>query len=143
MTTISLNSDGGVTKRILKEGESGIKAPSGTMVNVHYVGKFPEGGPRGGEIFDSSRRKGREFRFALGQGMVIQGWDIGVASMERGELCVLTCQAPYAYGERGAGNGLIPANATLEFEVEFIGYDGEPPRPGGQPGATAPKCTLA
>jgi len=136
MAEVLLTADGGVKKIVLREGEEGIKAPAGVTVQVHYVGKFPAGAPRAGEVFDSSRAKGRVFQFPLGAGRVIKGWDIGVASMQRGELCTLTCSAPYAYGERGAGNGLIPGNATLEFEVELLGFDGEP-------GKGAPKCSLA
>lgn len=131
--------DGGVTKKIIKEGD-GLMCPPGAFVDVHYVGKFPEGGPKAGEIFDSSRRKGRVFNFTVGQGMVIKGWDIGVAAMQRGELCTLTCAAPYAYGAGGAGGGLIPPNATLEFEVELLGWRGEPLKEGAKPPS---KCSLA
>jgi FKBP-type peptidyl-prolyl cis-trans isomerase len=71
--------------------------------------------------------------------MVIAGWDIGVASMKRGELSILTCTSQYAYGPTGAG-GVIPPNATLEFELELIGFDGEPG--GGVPKETS-KCVVA
>lgn len=129
--------DGGVQKIIIKPGD-GLQCPPGAFVNVHYVGRFPNGG----EIFDSSRRKGRVFQFAVGQGMVIKGWDLGVASMQRGELCTLTCTAPYAYGSQGAGGGLIPPGATLEFEVELLGWKGEPTKE-GEPAPAAGRCSLA
>ena len=135
---IKLTEDGGVLKRILKAGEAGVKAPQGVEVRVHYDGRFPEGSPNAGQIFDSSRKKGREFKFPLGQQRVIKGWDLGVASMERGEVCVLTCMPNYAYGERGAG-GVIPPNATLEFEVELLGFAGEPLLKDGSPS----KCSIA
>ena len=70
LETINLTADGGVTKKILREGENGVLPIAERKVNVHYVGKFPEGSPRGGEIFDSSRRKGREFSFVLGTGFL-------------------------------------------------------------------------
>lgn len=133
--TVDLSGDGGVTKKVLRAG-TGKAAPNGVEVRVHYVGTFPPGSAKAGEVFDSSRAKGREFKFPLGAGRVIKGWDLGVASMNIGELCVLTCGPNYAYGARGAG-AVIPPNATLQFEVELLGFEGD--------GATAagPKCTLA
>jgi peptidylprolyl isomerase len=61
------------------------------------------------------------FSFTLGAGEVIKGWDVGVASMKRGEKALLTCSAPYAYGE-GGSPPKIPANATLNFEVELLNF---------------------
>lgn len=55
-------------------------------------------------------------------GQVIKAWDIGVASMKRGEFCKLTCKPEYAYGENGSPPA-IPANATLEFEVELFDWE--------------------
>ena len=52
---------------------------------------------------------------------MIQGWDIGIGSMAKGERAVLTCTGPYAYGPSGAG-GVIPPNATLHFDVEVLGF---------------------
>lgn len=135
LPVLRLTPDGGVVKKILRAGEEGVVPPEGKMVRCHYVGRFPESQ----QIFDSSRRKGREFQFVLGASMVIAGWDIGVASMKRGELSILTCTSQYAYGPTGAG-GVIPPNATLEFELELIGFDGEPG--GGAPKETS-KCVVA
>lgn len=130
--TVNLTPDGGVTKRILVVG-TGPQPPKGREVRVHYVGTFHDG-PNVGQVFDSSRKKGREFKFPLGQGRVISGWDLGVASMNKGEKCVLVCKAAYAYGDRGAGD-IIPPGATLEFEVELFGWEGDEP--------ASPKCQLA
>ena len=104
-------------KRVLKEG-SGETPPSGgthTMV-MHYTGRLLDG-----TVFDSSVRRNEPFEFVLGAGQVIKGWDIGVKSMKKGEKAVLTCPPGYAYGAAGAG-GVIPPNATLEFEVELIDW---------------------
>lgn len=51
---------------------------------------------------------------------VIKGWDEGVAQMSIGEQSVLTCTPDYAYGNQSIGNGLIPANSTLIFDVELL-----------------------
>jgi hypothetical protein len=53
---------------------------------------------------------------------VIIGWDVAVATMSKGEKAVLTCAPSYAYGDRGAGGGVVPPGATLEFEVELVGW---------------------
>ena len=63
----------------------------------------------------------RPFQFQIGQGQVIKGWDIGMASMTKGEKAILSCKAEYAYGKRGAG-GVIPPNADLQFEVELVDW---------------------
>jgi FKBP-type peptidyl-prolyl cis-trans isomerase FkpA len=92
---------------------SGEAAQSGDLVSVHYTGWLPDG-----TEFDSSRG-GTPFQFALGQGMVISGWDEGVAGMREGGQRRLVIPSEMAYGERGAG-GVIPANATLVFDVELL-----------------------
>lgn len=61
------------------------------------------------------------FKFKLGVGQVIKGWDEGVAQMSKGQCANLTCTPDFAYGERGAG-GVIPPNATLVFDVELIDF---------------------
>jgi FKBP-type peptidyl-prolyl cis-trans isomerase FkpA len=97
----------------LKPG-SGAAAKAGDRVTVHYVGTLTDG-----TKFDSSRDRGEGFRFALGQGQVIQGWDKGVAGMLIGELRKLTIPPEMGYGARGFPP-VIPANATLVFEVELL-----------------------
>ena len=74
-----------------------------------------------GDKFDSSRDRGREFNFSLGVGQVIKAWDVGFASMKKGERAMLTCRADYAYGESGSPPK-IPPGATLKFDCELIDW---------------------
>jgi peptidylprolyl isomerase len=97
----------------LKVG-NGVEAVSGRQVTVHYVGTLVDGSK-----FDSSRDRGKGFTFRLGGGEVIRGWDEGVAGMKIGGLRRLTVPPQLAYGERGFPP-VIPANATLVFEVELL-----------------------
>lgn len=77
-----------------------------------------------GTKFDSSRDRNEKFSFDLGRGSVIKAWDIGVATMRRGEICRLICKSEYAYGEKGSGEK-IPPGATLVFEVELFDFVGK------------------
>lgn len=115
MSEINITQDGKLKKIILKEG-SGSNPPNGANVEVHYTGTFQDG-----RVFDSSKSRNQTFKFPLGAGRVIRGWDLGVASMKKGEKAKFTIHADYAYGARGAGN-VIPPNTTLEFEVELINF---------------------
>jgi len=117
---VDISGDGGILKKLIKEG-SGDVPPKGSNVQVHYVGTFTDGSK-----FDSSRDRGKEFSFRLGNGQVIKGWDQGVATMKKGELSILTCRYDYAYGEEGSPPN-IPAKATLNFEVELFGWDDPEP----------------
>ena len=100
-------------------------ARSGMTLTVHYTGWLLEPGALGyrGKKFDSSRDRGQPFRFTLGQGRVIKGWDVGMVGMQVGTIRRLVIPPEMAYGSRGLGNGLIPPNATLVFEVELLGIE--------------------
>jgi FKBP-type peptidyl-prolyl cis-trans isomerase len=97
---------------------SGDTAKAGHQVSVHYTGWLFNEGQRGAK-FDSSVDRRSPFNFELGAGMVIRGWDEGVAGMQVGGKRTLTIPPDLGYGARGAG-GVIPPNATLVFEVELL-----------------------
>jgi FKBP-type peptidyl-prolyl cis-trans isomerase FkpA len=97
----------------------GDEAAAGDHVTVHYTGWLFESG-EAGRKFDSSKDRGDPFAFELGAGMVIRGWDEGVAGMRVGGRRRLVIPPELGYGARGAG-GVIPPNATLLFEVELLG----------------------
>ena len=97
----------------------GAEAASGQRVTVHYTGwLFKDDGIQGAK-FDSSKDRRDPFVFSLGAGMVIRGWDEGVAGMKVGGARTLVIPPELGYGARGAG-GAIPGNATLKFDVELI-----------------------
>jgi len=104
----------GMTIEIIKEG-SGREAEAGSVAVVHYTGKLSDG-----SVFDSSLTRGKPFEFNVGAGNVIKGWDLGVIGMKVGEKRLLTIPPALGYGANGYPP-VIPANATLTFEVELIG----------------------
>jgi FKBP-type peptidyl-prolyl cis-trans isomerase len=107
----------------LAEGEGDAIAAGDTAV-VHYTGWLydPQAEDSKGKKFDSSVDRGQPFRFPLGAGRVIRGWDEGVAGMKVGAKRRLVIPPELAYGARGAG-GVIPPNATLVFDVELLGIE--------------------
>lgn len=133
---IDLSGDGGVLKKILKEGTSEEKPTSGCKVSLHYTGTLLVDGTK----FDSSVDRNEPFEFELEKGgcifflsialklisiffivrsgSVIKGFDIGVSSMQKGEKSILTFASEYAYGKVGSPPN-IPPNSTLVFEVSY------------------------
>lgn len=99
----------------------GAEAQPGQYVQVHYTGWLYNDGQQGAK-FDSSLDRNDPFEFSLGAGMVIRGWDEGVAGMKVGGKRTLIIPPELGYGARGAG-GVIPPNATLKFDVELLGTD--------------------
>jgi FKBP-type peptidyl-prolyl cis-trans isomerase FkpA len=97
----------------LKVGE-GDEAKPGDLVSVHYTGWL-----KNGKKFDSSLDRKEPFEFKLGAGMVIKGWDEGVAGIKVGGKRKLMIPPDLGYGARGAGDA-IPPNADLIFEVELL-----------------------
>ena len=98
---------------------TGACATRGNSVTVHYTGWLYNDGVQGAK-FDSSKDRQDPFVFSLGAGMVIRGWDEGVAGMKVGGTRTLIIPAALGYGARGAG-GVIPPHATLKFDVELLG----------------------
>jgi FKBP-type peptidyl-prolyl cis-trans isomerase FkpA len=102
----------GLVYQSLKDGSGASPAATDT-VKVHYRGTFLDG-----REFDSSYKRGEPTEFPLNR--VIPCWTEGVQLMKPGGKARLTCPAAIAYGERGAGGGLIPPNTTLNFEIELV-----------------------
>lgn len=107
----------GVKITTIQEGNGDV-AKSGDTVAMNYTGKLADG-----TVFDSNvdPKFGHveAFVFTIDGGMVIKGWDVGVAGMKVGEKRMLEIAPEYAYGSVGAG-GVIPPNATISFEVELL-----------------------
>jgi len=101
---------------------TGASPKTGQRCIMHYTGWLYQNGAKGAK-FDSSVDRGQPFEFAIGTGMVIKGWDEGVAGMKVGGKRTLIIPPDLGYGARGAG-GVIPPNATLLFEVELLDVKG-------------------
>ncbi|KAM1349755.1 hypothetical protein EV1_003773 [Malus domestica] len=106
----------GLKKKLLKEGEGWDNPKNGDEVEVHYTGTLLDG-----TKFDSSRDRGTPFKFTLGQGQVIKGWDEGIRTMKKGEDALFTIPPELAYGESGSPPK-IPPSATLQFDVELLSW---------------------
>ena len=98
---------------------TGATPQKGQTCVMHYTGWLWENNAKG-KKFDSSLDRGKPFEFKLGQGQVIRGWDEGIATMKVGGKRTLIIPPDLAYGSRNVGNGLIPANSTLTFDVELL-----------------------
>jgi len=108
---VAITTSSGLIYTSLKEGKG--DSPKATdMVRVHYRGTFLDG-----KEFDSSYKRNEPTEFPLNR--VIRCWTEGVQKMKVGGKAKLTCPPSIAYGERGAG-GVIPPNATLNFEIELL-----------------------
>jgi peptidylprolyl isomerase len=97
---------------------SGPEALTGDAVEMNYVGRLTTG-----KQFDASCDRGQTFNFQLGQGRVIQGWDSGIVGMKVGGQRRLIIPSRLAYGPGGQGD--IPANAGLVFDVELVKIEGK------------------
>lgn len=108
---------------VVKGAGEGVSA--GQEAVVHYTGWLydPSAPEHKGKQFDSSRTSGRPFRFVVGAGSVIKGWDEGVQGMQPGGQRELIVPADLGYGATGAGGGVIPPNATLLFDVELLAIE--------------------
>merc|ERR1719499_72875 len=94
--------------------EDAPKPANGSKISCHYTGFLRDGGKQ----FDSSKSRGDLFKFNLGRGNVIKGWDQGIATMQIGERAILRCSSDFAYGDNGSLPS-IPPGATLDFVVEL------------------------
>lgn len=103
-----------------KIGKGDICSPGKTVL-VHYTGWLRDTKAKNqkGKEFDSSRKR-EPFQFTLNAGQVIRGWELGVAGMKVGGKRTLIIPAALAYGARDIGDGLIPANSDLIFEVQLL-----------------------
>jgi peptidylprolyl isomerase len=106
--------ESGLQFLVLSDG-NGASPEVGDQVVIEYTGWLEEGGK-----FDSSLDNGRPLVFGIGINQVIPGMDEGVSGMQVGERRLLVIPAALAYGDAGAGGGIIPPNATLIFEVELL-----------------------
>ena len=97
---------------------TGQEAVAGKIITVHYTGTLTNG-----VKFDSSLDRGQPFRFILGAGQVIQGWEKGFAGMKVGGKRSLVIPPNMAYGDRAVGS--IPPNSTLLFDVELLAVDSQ------------------
>ncbi len=97
----------------IEEGTGDVAVESGDDIVIHYKGTLADG-----TVFDSSYDRGEPFQTQIGVGQVIQGWDKGVIGMKVGGKRKLTIPPQMAYGEQGQGS--IPPNSTLIFEVELL-----------------------
>ncbi|XP_022602392.1 peptidyl-prolyl cis-trans isomerase FKBP5-like isoform X3 [Seriola dumerili] len=118
-TDVTPNKDQGVIKVVKHPGLDGDRPMIGDRVTVHYTGKLLTG-----KKFDCSRERKEPFCFNVGKGQVLKAWDVGVLSMQKGEVCRLLCKPDYAYGPAGNPDK-IPPNSQVVFEMELLNFEGE------------------
>ncbi|XP_067359254.1 peptidyl-prolyl cis-trans isomerase FKBP5 isoform X2 [Channa argus] len=117
---VTPNKDQGVIKVVKQPGLDGDRPMIGDRVTVHYTGKLLDG-----KTFDCSRDRKEPFCFNVGRGQVLRAWDIGVLSMQRGEVCTFLCKPEYAYGPAGNPDKIPPSSSVI-FEMELLKFEGEP-----------------
>jgi FKBP-type peptidyl-prolyl cis-trans isomerase len=112
-------------QRIDIQVPNGEGVSQGQVAVVHYTGwLYDAHAPdHKGKTFDSSRDRGQPFRFEIGAGNVIKGWDEGVQGMRVGGQRRLIVPATLAYGSEGAGDGVIPPNSPLVFDIELLAIE--------------------
>ncbi|XP_029286972.1 peptidyl-prolyl cis-trans isomerase FKBP5 isoform X2 [Cottoperca gobio] len=118
-TDVTPNKDKGVIKVVKRQGLDGERPMIGDRVTIHYTGKLLSG-----KKFDCSRDRKEAFTFNVGKGQVLKAWDIGVLSMQRGEVCLLLCKPEYAYGSAGNPDKIPPCSSVV-FEMELLKFEGE------------------
>ncbi len=116
--TDSVNTDGSLEKLVVNDVSygAGVAVKEGDSVTVHYKGTLTDG-----QVFDDSRVRGEPFRFTVGEGEVIAGWEQGILGMQVGGERILVIPGSMAYGNREVG--IIPANATLLFAIELLSVE--------------------
>lgn len=110
---------GGVKVTSIRKGDNRNFPQPGDVLTMHYVGKLRASK----QVFDSSIARGQPFEFRIGQGNVIKGWDEGILKMSLGEKAQLVIQAEWGYGAQGQGP--IPPNSDLVFDVDLLAINGE------------------
>ena len=108
--------ESGLVYVMTQEG-NGEKPEVGNMVKVHYTGKLLDG-----TVFDSSVERGEPISIPIGVGQVIPGWDEGIQMMSKGEKGVLYIPYYLAYGDRQAGDKIMPFS-NLVFDVELVDFE--------------------
>jgi FKBP-type peptidyl-prolyl cis-trans isomerase len=125
--TVAASSLADVTSLESIELQKGAGEPikAGQKAAVQYTGWLYEASAadKKGKEFDSSQNSGQPFKFTLGAGEVIKGWDQGIAGMKVAERRRLIIPPALGYGDAGAGDGVIPPGATLVFDVELVGIE--------------------
>lgn len=113
------SSPSGILFEIIKPG-TGEQAKAGQTATVHYTGHLLKDKDVIGNYFDSSKKRNQPFKFRIGAGQVIKGWDLSLQDMKVGETRIVILPPNMGYGSQNVGGGLIPSNSTLIFEIELL-----------------------
>ncbi len=109
----------GLLKEIIREGSDDELPMYDDKVYIHYIGSLLDG-----TVFENSRDRPKPVSFNLGKGDVLKAWDIGVATMKRGEIARFLSKAKYAYGLKGL-EGKVSSAASVFFEIELLNFEGK------------------